>query len=342
MRLDLLLARLHPETSRTRLKHLILDGNVAVDGAVILKPAADVSPEAVISVTFPPPAPLPGLVPLDLPLDILFEDSALIGINKPPGLPVHPSPGHDQDTLVNALLSHCPDLPGIGPYLRPGIVHRLDLDTSGVLVVAKTEDALHALSAQFSAHTTKKEYLALVWGIPFPPTGLVDAAMGRSPRNRQKQALLPLENGGREARTHYKVVASAADGTASLMALRIETGRTHQIRVHMSAVLHHPVCGDHLYGGRRNVPEHPCVPPRQMLHAYRLTLLHPTTGVPMTFTAPLPADFLEALAQLLPGYPATPLPDLPPFPDAAPAAGTALSPLSSLPPHPPRCTIPPV
>lgn len=308
-RLDVLLAARHPDTSRARLQELIASGAVTVDGLVVTKPSARVDDSAQTVVHFPEPTPPADLLPLDLPLSILLEDPHLLVLDKPAGLVIHPAPGHDQDTLVNALLHHCDDLRGIGDELRPGIIHRLDRDTSGVLVVAKTEPALRALADQFAAHTTQKIYLALCWGTPAPARGLLDAPIGRSPANRQKQAIVPVEKGGRPARTRYTVLASSPH--ASLLALRIETGRTHQIRVHLSALLHHPICGDPLYGGRSaHAATRPFQPARQMLHALRLTFQHPATGKSITCTAPLPPDFLEALARLLPDLPPSAIPPL--------------------------------
>lgn len=307
-RLDLLLAARHPDLSRSRLKSYIEQGRVTLAGVPLLKPAAQLDPDAPVVLDLPPPVPPDQLVPLDLPLTILYEDPYILVIDKPPGLVVHPAPGHDQDTLVNALLAHCHDLQGIGNVLRPGIVHRLDADTSGCLVVAKTESAFLSLSAQFAAHTPRKTYLALCWGIPSPPSGTLSAPLGRSPVNRKRQAILPVADGGRPALTRYATLATGP--SASLLALRIETGRTHQIRVHLSALLHCPICGDPLYGGtRETVPPRPFMPPRQMLHAYALALRHPNANTPLAFRSPLPHDFLEALPRLLPDFDPATLPD---------------------------------
>ena len=309
-RLDLILAARYPDLSRARLQTLIAEGAVTIDGQPVLKPAAKINPDVSITVTFPPPPPPPDeLIPLDLALPILYEDPDLLIIDKPPGLVTHPAPGHDQDTLVNALITHCPTIRDVGSPLRPGIVHRLDSDTSGCLVIAKTDLAYRSLSAQFAAHTPQKLYLALTWGVPSPPSGTLTAALGRDPRNRKRQALLAETHGGRPAITHYSVLTSSP--VAALLALRIETGRTHQIRVHLSSLLHCPICGDPLYGGRRKTtPPCPHMPPRQMLHAYRLTLRHPATDVPLTATAPLPPDFLLALSLLLPDFSPSALPTL--------------------------------
>ena len=289
-RLDAWLAARHPEHSRARWQQLIRDGHVQVNGTP-RKPNHPVRAGDDVTFTIPPAAPT-ALAPEDIPLDILYEDADLIALNKPPGLVVHPAPGHDTGTLVHALLHHCPDLPGIGGEQRPGIVHRLDRDTSGVLVVAKTEPALAHLSAQFKARDTRKEYLALAWGMPHPRAGTIRTLIGRSERDRKKMSVQVKH--GRPAVSHYEVIETFAD--CSLLRVRIETGRTHQIRVHL-AHLGHAVVGDALYGharGRRL----PVPVERQLLHAARLELKHPRTGAPLVFAAPLPADFAAVLDAL--------------------------------------------
>ncbi len=292
-RLDAWLAAAHPAISRSRWKQLIESGRVTLNGAPALKPNTPLAPGDTLLCIFPPPEPA-GLVATDIPLDILFEDADLIVLNKPPGLVIHPAPGHAADTLVNALLHHCTDLAGIGGELRPGIVHRLDKDTSGVLVVAKNEQAVASLVAQFSAHTVEKEYLALVWGTPKKPAGVIELPIGRHPVHRKKVA---VTDKGRPALTRYETLA--AGPLASLLRVRIETGRTHQIRVHM-ARLGHPVVGDTTYGrARHGLPDGLAIP-RQMLHAHSLKLLHPRTGAPLAFTAPPPPDFLAAQRLLIP------------------------------------------
>ena len=296
-RLDTVLARTRTELSRARWQEEIKADRVTVNG-LPGRCKMRVGPGDVIDWTRPPPTPV-ETAPEDIPLDVLFEDADLIVINKPPGLVVHPAPGHPGGTLVNALLHHCPDLPGIGGEQRPGIVHRLDRDTSGVMVVAKNDGALHALAHQFKDRTTKKEYLALVWGTPRAATGTIHTRIGRSDRDRKKMAAFPVDAGdddahGKEAVSHYTVVESI--GPVSLLRVRIETGRTHQIRVHL-AHIRHPVVGDTVYGRARDeVPA-----PRQMLHAERLTLTHPRTREAMTFTAPPPADFAAVIAALKAG-----------------------------------------
>ena len=292
-RLDAWLAAAHPAISRSRWKQLIEAGHVFLNGIVVRKSNTALSSGTEISCTLPEPEPV-GLVATDIPLAILYEDADLIVLNKPAGLVVHPAPGHAADTLVNALLHHCGDLQGIGGELRPGIVHRLDKDTSGVLVVAKNEAAVAALVAQFSSHSVRKEYLALVWGALKKPSGTVELPVGRHPVHRQKMAVTEK---GRAAVTHYETFA--AGPLATLLRVRIETGRTHQIRVHL-AHLGHPVVGDSTYGrARQGLPADLSIP-RQMLHAHVLEIAHPRDGRPLAFTAPLPADFLAAQHILVP------------------------------------------
>ena len=291
-RLDAFLAAAHPAISRSRWKQLIVDGRVLLNGCPAPKPNVPLSAGDVLSCSLPDPEPV-ALLPVDIPLAILHEDSDVVVLDKPPGLVVHPAPGHPADTLVNALLHHCADLAGIGGELRPGIVHRLDKDTSGVLVVAKNELALARLVAQFSAHSVEKEYLALVWGNPKNSSGTVDLPIGRHPVHRQKMSVSAK---GRPALSRYRAIASGP--LASLLEVRIETGRTHQIRVHL-AHLGHPVVGDPTYGrARRGLPGGLSVP-RQMLHARRLRFAHPRDGRILDFFAPIPQDFLAALRALV-------------------------------------------
>ena len=292
-RLDAYLAAAHPAISRSRWKQLIEAGHVLLNGVAVRKSNTALSSGSELRCDLPEPEPV-GLVATDIPLAILYEDADLIVLNKPAGLVVHPAPGHAADTLVNALLHHCSDLQGIGGELRPGIVHRLDKDTSGVLVVAKNEAAVAALVAQFSSHSVQKVYLALVWGAPKKPTGTVDLPVGRHPVHRQKMAVTEK---GRAAVTHYETLA--AGPLASLLRVRIETGRTHQIRVHL-AHLGHPVVGDSTYGrARQGLPAELNVS-RQMLHAHVLKIAHPRDGRPLAFTAPPPPDFLAAQRILVP------------------------------------------
>ncbi|WP_376802730.1 RluA family pseudouridine synthase [Candidatus Raskinella chloraquaticus] len=303
-RLDRLLASRLAQISRTRLKDLILAGAVRDGDAVLVKPNHRVSAGDVVTLDLPPPeAAIPGAEAI--PLNIVFEDAHLIVIDKPAGLVVHPAPGHWQGTLVNALLHHCADsLSGIGGVKRPGIVHRLDKDTSGLIVAAKSNAAHQGLAAQFADHGRSgplhRLYLALCWGVPERPRFTVAGAIGRDPRNRLKMAIVP-EHLGREAITHVErraVYMMAGKPGTSLNACRLETGRTHQIRVHLThAGL--PLLGDDVYGtGFRTKAAK--LPPsarmaleklgRQALHAAELGFEHPVTGEIHRFSSPFPAD----------------------------------------------------
>jgi len=291
-RLDHYLAVTHSDLSRSRWKQLIEAGHVFRNGAPVLKPRTSLSPGDELTCTLPDPTPV-GVIAVNIPIDILYEDSDLIVVNKSAGLVTHPAPGHEADTLVNALLYHCSDLQGIGGELRPGIVHRLDKDTSGVLVVAKNEQTITSLVEQFSTHTVQKEYRALVWGHPRPAEGTLREPIGRHPVHRKKMA---VTSKGRKAVTHYHTLAKGP--LAAELRLRIETGRTHQIRVHLSQ-LGHPIVGDTVYGrARHGLPDELDIS-RQMLHAHTLKILHPRDGRPMEFTAPLPPDFLAARTLLV-------------------------------------------
>lgn len=285
-RLDVLLAEAVPEISRSHWKTLIQDGLVTVNGAAC-KPNLKLRTGDAVSFTIPEKT-TPELLPEDIPLEILFEDDAVLVLNKPPGLVVHPAVGNESGTLVNALLFHDPVFRGLE---RVGIVHRLDRDTSGVMVVAKSASAMAELQRQFKARETKKEYLALVWGHP-PPNGRIETLIGRHPVHRQKMAV--LEKGGREAVSNFQTVEKFAE--TSLVQVGIETGRTHQIRVHM-AHLGHPVVGDAVYGRARK-SKLPLVPERQMLHAARLEFNHPGTGKRLSFEAPLFDDMCRLLELL--------------------------------------------
>lgn len=244
-----------------------------------------------IHLTIPEPRPL-ELTAEDIPLDILYEDEHLIIINKPAGLVVHPAPGNMSGTLVNAVLAHCGDqLLGIGGVQRPGIVHRLDKDTTGAIVVAKTDLAHSDLQAQMKAKTARREYLGVVYGAPKAESGTIDAPLGRHPADRKKNAVVPLEK-GRTAITHWQMEERL--GNFSLLRFRLETGRTHQIRVH-STHMGHPIVGDPTYGSGRDVGVNL---PGQALHAERLELRHPATGEMIMAIAPLPAHFLKLLAVL--------------------------------------------
>jgi len=284
-RLDKVILSRHPDFSRSRIEGLVKAGFVTVNGAVASKAGMKVSPDDEIVVEIPPPVPaVPE--PEDIPLSVVFEDDDMLVIDKPPGMVVHPAPGHFTGTLVNALLAHCPNLSGIGGVARPGIVHRLDQDTSGLIVVAKTQAAMDSLARAFASHkNVEKTYLAVVHGRPRLDSGRIENLIGRHPVDRKRMAI--LEKGGKLAVTNWRVVSSV--GTMSVLECRIETGRTHQIRVH-AASLGCPVIGDRTYGkgalDRRLDP----VPPRQMLHAWKLRLWHPTKGVEMSFEAPPPPD----------------------------------------------------
>jgi 23S rRNA pseudouridine1911/1915/1917 synthase len=304
-RLDRVLAAQIAGLSRSRIKALILAGEVAIGGRTIRDPEHRVNAGDRVDLTLPPPVPAVPQ-PERMPLNIVFEDDQIIVIDKPRGLVVHPAAGAASGTLVNALIAHCGDsLSGIGGVARPGIVHRLDKDTTGLLVVAKTDRAHRKLSAQFADHgrtgPLERGYLAFVWGAPARPKGTIDRPIGRHARARDKMA---VRAGGREAVTHWEVLEryQGADGTpvASLLACRLETGRTHQIRVHL-AHAGHPLIGDAVYGpGFRTktallpAPAAEAVEAlgRQALHAYLLTIEHPTTGKTLAFRSELPADLV--------------------------------------------------
>ncbi|MGI9479084.1 MAG: RluA family pseudouridine synthase [Hyphomicrobiaceae bacterium] len=303
-RLDRYLSTMIDELSRQRLKALILDGEVCVDGAPLLDPAHKVRPGSVVEVAVPE-AVSPEPLGEDIALDVVFEDPHLIVIDKPAGIVTHPAPGHETGTLVNALIAHCgAELSGIGGVRRPGIVHRLDKDTSGLLVVAKTDQAHKGLSAQFQAHgrdgRLQREYLALVWGRFERPSGMVDKALARSPVNRRKIAVAKPGT-GRRAVTHYMVersTATEAGAEVSRVRLRLETGRTHQIRVHMAAI-GHPLLGDRAYGAGYKASEALLPIPaqkalsalaRQALHASLLGFQHPVEDKPLRFDSPVPPD----------------------------------------------------
>ncbi len=278
LRLDRVLATQLPEYSRSRLQQLILAGFVRVNG-ITTRPSHLVRAGDEIELTEPPVEPEP------IPLEILFEDKDLIVINKSAGLVVHPGAGHRSGTLVNALLHHCPTLSGIGGKERPGIVHRLDKETSGCLVVAKNDVAHRELARQFAERTVGKIYLALVSGKLRKQSGVIDEKIGRHPVHRQRMSV--ASSRGRAAKTEYRVVRSGE--RASLIECRLHSGRTHQIRVHLHH-LAHPVLGDKIYAARAAKEF-----PRQMLHAWKLGFCHPRTGEWKNFVAPLPDDFEQAI-----------------------------------------------
>jgi len=302
MRLDRVLAARTP-LSRTRLKALILDGAVTIGARTIRDPGHRVNAADRITVEIPEPEPaVPAGEPIAL--KVVYEDDAIIVIDKPPGLVVHPAPGHASGTLVNALIAHCGDsLSGIGGVKRPGIVHRLDKDTSGLMVVAKTDRAHHSLAAQFADHgrtgPMKRGYLAFIWGAPDRPKGTIDAPIARHPKSREKVA---VRAGGRQAVTHWQVleryVGTDRKPVASLLACQLTTGRTHQIRVHL-AHIGHPLLGDATYGPgfRTKAALLPMAARaalqglgRQALHAYLLAVQHPDSGKILEFRSELPED----------------------------------------------------
>ena len=311
MRLDKQILETHPDFSRSRIEGLIKSGFVTVNGVVAEKAGMKVSEDDEIVVEIPPPVPaIPE--PEDIPLDVVFEDEDMVVVNKRPGMVVHPAPGHFTGTLVNALLHHCPNLSGIGGVARPGIVHRLDQDTSGLIVVAKSQPAMDGLVQAFSSHKNiEKTYLAICHGRPRLDAGRIENLIGRHPVDRKRMAI--VERNGKVAITNWRVfrcggetppphdcgtvrggVVSAAPLVARLKTIsavecKIETGRTHQIRVHMAS-LGCPVIGDKVYGKSALDKKLDPVPARQMLHAWRLRLWHPVKKVEMSFEAPLPED----------------------------------------------------
>ncbi len=297
-RLDVFLAEKDPALSRSQIKRLIEKGEVQVGGRKA-KAALRLRENDTVTLTLPEPQKL-ELEPQDIPLKVLYEDRHLIVVDKPAGLVVHPGAGNISGTLVNALLHRCPDLAGIGGVLRPGIVHRLDKDTSGVLVAAKDDLAQRFLADQFKKHTAIRKYIGLVFG-QMPDEGHVAASIGRHPTHRKKMSARPRK--GREAKTHWRVLERFR--SFNLAEFRLETGRTHQIRVHLSSI-GHPILGDPLYGGRRRLIS--IEPPtlrhglqklrRQALHAFSLGFVHPVTKKLMEFTSPLPQDMEEVIALL--------------------------------------------
>ncbi|QKS00876.1 RluA family pseudouridine synthase [Sphingomonas sp. CL5.1] len=295
-RLDRALADAVPTLSRERLKVLIAGGKVARDGQLVREPARKAAAGETFAVTVPDPAPAHNEAQ-DIPLRIAFEDEHLIVVDKPAGLVVHPAAGNLDGTLVNALLHHCQgSLSGIGGVARPGIVHRIDKDTSGLMVAAKTDRAHEGLAKQFADHSIDRRYLAIVSGQPTPPAGSVDAPLARSPQNRKKIAIVA---NGKRAVTHYRTV-ERLKRDAALVECRLETGRTHQVRVHMAS-LGHALLGDPVYG--RTKQAHRALLEtlgfrRQALHAARLGFIHPITKVALSFESTMPADMQELFIQL--------------------------------------------
>ena len=289
-RLDLWLTEQLPDFSRSRWQKLIAQGYIQIADRVCTDKQYRLKSGDRVCVFIPPPDPL-DLVPESIPLDLLYEDEQLLIVNKPAGMVVHPSAGHNTGTLVHALLAHCP-LSSIGGIQRPGIVHRLDKDTSGAIVIAKTDFAHQHLQQQLQAKTARREYLGVVYGTPKVDSGTIDLPVGRHPVDRLKQAIVPLDLGGRSAVTHWQI-EERLRGFA-LLRFRLETGRTHQIRVH-STQMGHPIVGDPVYGSGRSIG---VKLPGQALHAWQLQLIHPVTGDLVSVTAPIPSYFLTLLQVL--------------------------------------------
>ncbi|PYI94739.1 MAG: RluA family pseudouridine synthase [Verrucomicrobia bacterium] len=285
-RLDRFLAQALPTFSRARLQTLIRDGFVLLNGKPS-RPRDLVRTGDTVELREPELEKVEAQ-PEQMQLDVIFEDDDLLVLNKPAGIVMHPGAGHRAHTLVNALLAHCANLSGIGGKERPGIVHRLDKETSGALVIAKNDATHRDLSSQFAARTMTKIYLALVAGTLRKSSGVIDKAIARHPVHRQRMSIARRQ--GRSAKTEYRVLRSGGD--ISLVECTLHSGRTHQIRVHLHH-LGHPVLGDKLYGGKRAGDY-----PRQMLHAWKLTFRHPRTGDMMSFEAPVPRDFAEAMRQI--------------------------------------------
>lgn len=289
LRLDKFLSEVFEDLSRSRGQKLIEAGAVCVNGETTLAGKRPVEAGETISVELPEPEEL-AVLPADIPLDIVYEDEAVLVVNKPKGMVVHPAPGHTNDTLVNALLFHVPQLSGINGVARPGIVHRIDRDTTGLLAVCKTDAAHQSLAKQLEEHSITRKYYAIAVG-NLKEDGTVDAPVGRHPTDRKKMSVQPKT--GRRAVTHYHVLEHLQNGRYTLIECRLETGRTHQIRVHMAS-LHHPLLGDTVYGSEKQ----PFQTQGQVLHAGVLGFVHPGTGEYMEFQAPLPDYFTRLLEKL--------------------------------------------
>ena len=283
-RLDRFLASQGLEITRSQIHRLIEDGQVAING-LHAKPSQKVRSGDIIVLTILPPKPL-ALVPQDIPVPLIYQDDHLIVLDKPSGLSVHPGPGHPDGTLVNALLAHCPDIKGVGGVIRPGIVHRLDKDTSGLMVVAKTDTAHLSLSKQLKNREVVKGYLAVSKGSINPVEGLIDLPIGRDPKNRKKMAVI---EGGRDSKTRYRVVEHL--NGYEILQVYLETGRTHQIRVHL-AYMGHALLGDQVYGKGNSLLG------RQFLHANHLKFIHPVTEMDMEFRSNLPDEMLAVIDDL--------------------------------------------
>ncbi len=293
-RMDRLLSSRIADISRTRLQKFIKDGRVMLNSVPVTVPRTAVRHGDTIELHVPEPEPT-ELVPEDIPLDIVHEDRHIIVLNKPAGMVVHPGAGHETGTLVHALLHHCGDLAGIGDVLRPGIVHRLDRDTSGLIIVAKDSKAHQSLTEQFAARTTAKRYMAIVAGKLQDLSGTIETTIGRHPKQRKKMAAGTRT--GKNALTQWKKLEELRG--ACLLDIRIHTGRTHQIRVHMASV-GHPIVGDRLYGGPTMIKlnARTVQVKRQMLHAAELSVTHPATSERMTWQAPLPEDMRRVIEEL--------------------------------------------
>lgn len=291
-RLDRYVAKRLADKSRSQVQKLIQEGLISVNGQVV-KPGHLLSEGDQVKVAIPPDEPW-ELEPAELPIDVLFENGDVIVVNKPAGMPVHPSYGHRRDTLLNALLAHYPDLGRMEDKLRPGVVHRLDMDTSGVLIVARNEKALRFLQAQFKARTAEKVYLTLTEGHLEPHRGAIEAPIGRDPKHRRRMAV--VRKNGKEARTEYQVREYISSYT--LLEAYPRTGRTHQIRVHLASI-GHPIAGDAVYGSRKRSRPFP----RQFLHAWRISIVLPGTVQTQDFEAQLATDLQEALDKLRTGTP---------------------------------------
>ncbi len=300
-RVDLFLSRHHSDLSRSRIQALIRDGWVRVNDSET-KPSHQLKAGDRVSLTVPKPS-VPKLSPEEVPFSVVFEDPWVIVLDKPPGIVVHPAPGHSSGTLVHGLLNYCSDLSGIGGSLRPGIVHRLDKDTSGLMLVAKNDMAHQGLAQQFQAGNIKKEYVALIHGIPAHESGTIDLPISRHRVRRKEMAV--STTGGRNALTLWRKIADCKEGF-SLLSITIKTGRTHQIRVHFSH-LGHPIVGDTVYGQGPNAlkrrflkhnPELVFAVTRQMLHAARIGFVHPKEKVYMEFESPFPEDMQKVLSAL--------------------------------------------
>lgn len=291
-RLDIFLVAQFPEFTRTRVQGLIKAGLVFVDGEVAKKSGVKLQGRHEIQIEVPPIKPS-TLIPEDIPLEVIYENQDVVVINKSAGMVVHPSVGHTSGTLVHAVLAHAPDITGIGGEMRPGLVHRLDKDTTGVIILVKNDAALQHIQAQFKNRTVQKHYLALVDGQPKTPAGRIDAPIGRDPKNRKRMAIVQSEK-GREAISEYHTVEQFEEHT--LLDVKILTGRTHQIRVHME-FMQTPIAADPTYGLRKiSIPLD-----RQFLHAWQLSLILPGESEPRTFEAPLPTELEIILEELRKG-----------------------------------------